>query len=89
MVKTDFFKQRQDGVNLVRTYSDTGYIIKQNETDTPYDEAIDVGILNDDGNWVPVKYSYSETDEKIENNPNEATEEDLYNALSELGVKNN
>ena len=85
MIKTDFFKQRQDGVNLVRTYSDTGYIIKQNETDIPYDEAIDVGMLNSDGDWVPVKYTYSETEEKIENNPNEATTDDLYNALSELG----
>ena len=85
MVKTDFFKQRQDGVNLVRTYSDTGYVIKQNETGTPYDEAIDVGMLNSDGNWIPVKYTYSETEEKIENNPNEATTDDLYNALSELG----
>lgn len=78
-IKTDFYKQRQDGVNLVRTYSDIGLNIKQNETDEPYDEAIDIGILNTDNQWVPVKYTYSETDKKLENNLNEVTEENLYN----------
>lgn len=79
MIVKEFYKTRNDGVNLYRTYSDEGYYIKQIETDAIYDEAIDV---------ENAPYTYSETDIKIENNPNEATEEDLYNALSELGVTN-
>lgn len=79
MIVKEFYKTRQDGVNLYRTYSDEGYYIKQIETDAIYDEAIDV---------ENAPYTYIETEEKIENNPNEATEEDLYRALSELGVTN-
>lgn len=48
---------RDDGVKLIRTYSSRGLKIRQNETGIIYDEAIDV----DNG-----KYTYSETDEKIE-----------------------
>lgn len=48
---------RDDGVKLTRTYSSRGMKIRQNETGIVYDEAIDV----DNG-----KYTYSETDEKIE-----------------------
>lgn len=48
---------RDDGVKLIRTYSSRGFKIRQNETGIVYDEAIDI----DDG-----KYTYSETDIKIE-----------------------
>ena len=48
---------RDDGVTLIRTYSTKELKIRQNETGIVYDEAIDVG----NG-----KYTYSETDEKIE-----------------------
>lgn len=65
MIVREFYKIRNDGVNLYRTYSDEGYYIKQIETDAIYDEAIDV---------ENAPYTYSETEEKIENNPNEAIE---------------
>ena len=51
---------RDDGVKLIRTYSSRGMKIRQNETGIVYDDAVDV----DDG-----RYSYSETDEKISNEP--------------------
>ena len=38
----EFFKTRNDGVNLYRTYSDEGKQILQVETGNVYDEAIDV-----------------------------------------------
>lgn len=57
MVKTDFYKQREDGVNLYRTYSTEGFYIIQNETGAEYDEAIDV---------ENAPYTYSETDKPIE-----------------------
>ena len=57
MIVKEFYKTRQDGVKLYRTYSDEGYKIKQNETGIIYDEAIDVEDSN---------YTYTETEEKIE-----------------------
>ncbi len=44
--------------NLVLTYSDQNYKIRQVETGAVYDEAIDL---------KPCAYTYEETDEKIEN----------------------
>ena len=47
-------KERED---LIKTYSDIGLRILQNETGGVYDEAIDV---------YPSQYTYSETNEYIE-----------------------
>lgn len=57
MLKREFYKTREDGVNLYRTYSDEDFRIKQVETDIVYDEAIDV---------ENAPYTYIETNEKIE-----------------------
>ena len=46
----------KNGVNLTHTYSDSGNYIKQVETGIIYDEAYD----------IPNRYTYVETDEKIE-----------------------
>lgn len=43
---------------FIKTYSDSGYYIKQVETGIEYSEAIDV---------VPIKYTYVEIDKLIEN----------------------
>lgn len=75
MIIREFYKTRKDGVNLYRTYSDINHYIKQIETGVLYTEAIDV---------ENAPYTYEETEILIEEN--EATDEDLYNALSELGV---
>lgn len=56
MIVREFYKTREDGVNLYRTYSDTGYFIKQNPTGVVYSEAIDV---------EGAPYTYEETDELI------------------------
>lgn len=42
MIVKEPYKTRADGVQLVRTYSDEGKRIIQNETGAVYDEAIDV-----------------------------------------------
>jgi hypothetical protein len=57
MIKKEFYKQRNDGVNLYRTYSDENYRILQVETGFVYDEAIDIEDAN---------FTYEETTEKIE-----------------------
>lgn len=56
MIITEFYRTREDGVNLYRTYSDERYFILQNETGVKYEEAIDIENAG---------YTYSETDEKI------------------------
>ena len=57
MIKREFYKERNDGVKLYKTYSDENYRIQKVGTDEIYDEAIDIEGSN---------YEYIETDEKIE-----------------------
>lgn len=57
MIVKEFYRTRNDGVNLYRTYSNEGYIILQNETGIEYNEAIDV---------ENALYTYLETNKKIE-----------------------
>ena len=57
MIKREFYKERNDGVKLYKTYSDKNYRIQKVGTDEIYDEAIDV---------FPIQYNYEETSEKVE-----------------------
>lgn len=57
MLIKEFYKTRQDGVNLYRTYSDENFKIRQMPTGNIYDEAIDVEDSN---------YTYEETNIPIE-----------------------
>ena len=77
MIKTVYYKTRDDGVNLNRTYSDNDVMINKDVTDELYAEAIDV---EDSG------YTYTETDIPIEVVADELTLEDTLAMLSELGV---
>lgn len=52
MIQTEQLNDR-----LIKTYSDEGFKIKQIETNRIYDESVDV---------IPLKYTYEETEEKIE-----------------------
>lgn len=56
MLKKEFYRQREDGVNLYKTYSDVGFYIRQVETGVEYEEAIDV---------ENAPYTYEETDKLI------------------------
>lgn len=77
MIRTDFFRKREDGVDLYRTYSDANVMIRKTGTEEIYSEAIDVENSG---------FSYTETDIPIEEESEEATIEDYQNALKELGV---
>lgn len=57
MIKREFYKERNDGVKLYKTYSDENYRIQKVGTNEIYDEAIDIESSN---------YEYIETNEKIE-----------------------
>ena len=56
MIVKEFFKLRNDGVKLYRTFSTEGFCILQKETGKVYDEAIDI---------ESAPYTYEETDIKI------------------------
>ena len=56
MIVREWYKTRDDGVELWRTYSDAGYLIRQVETGTEYSEAVDV---------ADAPYTYAETETKI------------------------
>lgn len=63
MIKTEFYKTREDGVDLYRTYSDENKYILQVETGIEYDETIDVADEN--GN---IRYTYEETEKERDDN---------------------
>jgi hypothetical protein len=56
MIKTENYKVREDGVQLVRTYSTENKYIKKVNTDEKYEEAIDI---------TGHQFKYVETDEDI------------------------
>lgn len=53
MIVREYYETRDDGVELYRTYSDTGMMVKQDQTGIDFIEAIDV-----DGSSA----TYTETD---------------------------
>lgn len=66
MIITEYFRTREDGVVLNRTYSDTGMEIERDGV--RYSEAIDPAELN---------RVYIETDEPIEEIEDEDIEEEI------------
>lgn len=56
MIVRDFYKTRNDGVDLYRTYSDASLIIRKVGTTEEYTEAIDL---------ESAEYKYEETDKPI------------------------
>jgi hypothetical protein len=75
MIKTILLN---DGA-LIEHYSDTNLVLIQNETGNKYDAPIDT---------MPCLYTYSETDELIQDEDvEEATITDYQEALSKMGVK--
>ena len=77
MINTDFYRTREDGIKLYRTYSDDGMMIQKDGTDELYSEAIDIESSG---------YTYTETDIPIDTEPDELTVEDTLSMLGELGV---
>lgn len=57
MIIKEYYKTREDGVNLYRTYSDKGLKIKKLGTDELYDEAVDVEVTT---------FKYEETETEID-----------------------
>lgn len=69
MIVTEFYKTRTDGVNLYRTYSDSGVMIKKVGTDETYGEAIDVensGFQYEETDILSEEFTDSEFREMVE-----------------------
>lgn len=83
MIVTEYYKTREDGVVLNRTYSDSNKLLIRNDG-VEFSEAVDV---------EGTEYTYTESSRDIpsypfyEDDPEEATAEDYQNALREMGVK--
>lgn len=75
MIITEYFRTREDGVVLNRTYSSYGMMIERDGV--RYSEAIDPAELN---------RQYIETNEPVELPEEEATEADYQEALRDMGV---
>lgn len=56
MIVQETFRVSPDSWELVKTWSDAGFMIRQVETGAIYEEAIDI---------YPCPYTYEETDEPI------------------------
>ena len=72
MIVRELYLEREDGVKLYRTYSDSGMKIMQDDTDYIYDEAVDV---------EDTSHTYTETDVPIED---DLTAEEALAALEGL-----
>ena len=76
MLKFEYDQTREDGKKLYRAYSDIGMMIRKDDTEEVYNEAIDV---EDSG------FTYTETDIPIKDGE-ELTLSDTLAMLGELGV---
>lgn len=76
MLKREFYRSREDGVKLFRTYSDKNMKIQKDGTEELYSEAIDVENSG---------FSYTETEIPIPADE-EITVADAIAMLGELGV---
>lgn len=77
MIQTEFYKKREDGVNLYRTYSNKNMMIQKSGTDETYSEAIDVENSG---------YAYIETEIPIEGETGDLTVQDTLQMLNQMGV---
>lgn len=66
MIKTEIYKTLEDGTVLIRTYSDTGHYIIQDETGIEYSEAIDPEAVG---------RTYTESEKLIDEEPSIPSEE--------------
>ena len=77
MIIREFFETREDGVNLYRTYSDQGFMVRQIETGILYSEPIDI---------EDAPFTYEESDVLIERDNYGAIEEEIL-APDEISAK--
>ena len=70
MIKSEYLNDN----TLIKHYSDKGFMLLQNETGIKYSDPVDV---------VPCRYTYTETDELINENE-EFTDAEFRNMIEEV-----
>lgn len=66
MVIPEYYRTRSDGVELMRSYSDENYKLRQVETDIIYGSSV-IDVIAGYNEGIPYsRYTYVETDEKDE-----------------------
>ena len=88
MIKKEYYKTREDGVKLYRTYSDTGHKIRKVSDDVIYGDAIDVSKnveYEEIDEYIDAEgsYSYEEILEVAEKS------EDITKKINQLNLSNN
>ena len=88
MIRKEYYKTREDGVKLYRTYSDTGHKIKRVSTCITYGDAIDVSEneeYEEADEYIDTErsYSYEEILEVAEKS------EDITKKINQLNLSNN
>lgn len=71
MIKTEFLN---DGT-LIKHYSDAGFMLLQVETGMKYADPVDL---------VPCRYTYEETDELIDGDDGEISDDEFLDMLEEV-----
>lgn len=71
MIKTEFLN---DGT-LIKHYSDAGFMLLQVETSMKYADPVDL---------VPCRYTYEETNELIDNDDSEISDDEFLDMLEEV-----
>ena len=74
MIITEFFREREDGINLYRTYSDRGLRVENEQTHEVFDDVVNVEGFT---------HTYTETDEPIQD---EITDSEALNILLGRGA---
>ena len=77
MIEREYYKTREDGVELFLTFSDADMMIRKVSTNEVYAKAIDIENSG---------FTYTETDIPIEEDTGELTVDDTLAMLNELGV---
>lgn len=62
MIIKEFYKTRKDGVNIFKTYSDSGKMIQKTNTEEKYKVAFDI---------ESAEYEYIEIDDNLNSSENE------------------
>lgn len=95
MIIKEFYMQREDGVNLIKTFSDKNFMIQKTGTSEIYNEAIDIEsaifeYVETTEKFEPVSINKEpqeeteSTEEIIENGDQELTQEEIATMLEEV-----
>lgn len=76
MIQREFYREREDGIKLYRTYSDAGYYIQKVKTNEVYTEAIDVenSQFTYEETTTPIEIEETEPEVVAEGQPTDTTE---------------